>query len=50
MVRRGVGDAGRQQVARRVEVAPGFGDRRKAMLEDIAVLSAGQMISEDLGI
>ncbi len=30
--------------------APGFGDRRKAMLEDIATLSAGQMISEDLGI
>jgi chaperonin GroEL len=30
--------------------APGFGDRRKAMLEDIAVLSAGQLISEDLGI
>ena len=30
--------------------APGFGDRRKAMLEDIAILSAGQMISEDLGI
>jgi chaperonin GroEL len=30
--------------------APGFGDRRKAMLEDIAVLSAGQMVSEDLGI
>ncbi|MGO7418677.1 chaperonin GroEL [Rhizobium ruizarguesonis] len=30
--------------------APGFGDRRKAMLEDIAVLTAGQMISEDLGI
>jgi chaperonin GroEL len=30
--------------------APGFGDRRKAMLEDIAVLSNGQMISEDLGI
>jgi chaperonin GroEL len=30
--------------------APGFGDRRKAMLEDIAVLSTGQMISEDLGI
>ncbi len=29
---------------------PGFGDRRKAMLEDIAVLTAGQMISEDLGI
>jgi len=30
--------------------APGFGDRRKAMLEDIAVLTNGQMISEDLGI
>jgi len=30
--------------------APGFGDRRKAMLEDIAVLTAGQIISEDLGI
>src|SRR6201982_2350762 len=29
--------------------APGFGDRRKAMLEDIAVLTAGQVISEDLG-
>jgi chaperonin GroEL len=30
--------------------APGFGDRRKAMLEDIAVLAAGQTISDDLGI
>src|SRR5271163_1432967 len=30
--------------------APGFGDRRKAMLEDIAMLSGGQVISEDLGI
>ncbi|MEQ8295347.1 MAG: chaperonin GroEL [Nitratireductor sp.] len=30
--------------------APGFGERRKATLEDIAVLTAGQMISEDLGI
>src|SRR6266566_1218361 len=30
--------------------APGFGDRRKAMLEDIAILTAGQVISEDLGI
>ncbi|UXM95673.1 MULTISPECIES: chaperonin GroEL [unclassified Bartonella] len=30
--------------------APGFGDRRKAMLEDIAVLTAGQVISEDIGI
>ncbi|NGX32125.1 MAG: hypothetical protein K1060chlam4_00166, partial [Candidatus Anoxychlamydiales bacterium] len=30
--------------------APGFGDRRKAMLEDIAILTGGQFISEDLGI
>jgi len=30
--------------------APGFGDRRKAMLEDIAVLTAGQVVSEDLGL
>jgi chaperonin GroEL len=30
--------------------APGFGDRRKAMLEDIAVLAGGQVVSEDLGI
>jgi chaperonin GroEL len=30
--------------------APGFGDRRKAMLEDIAILTGGQMISEDIGI
>src|SRR5947208_5007198 len=30
--------------------APGFGDRRKAMLEDLAVLTGGQVISEDLGI
>jgi chaperonin GroEL len=30
--------------------APGFGDRRKAMLQDIAILTAGNMISEDLGI
>ncbi|UDF03930.1 chaperonin GroEL [Asticcacaulis sp. AND118] len=30
--------------------APGFGDRRKAMLEDIAILTAGQVISEDIGI
>jgi chaperonin GroEL len=28
--------------------APGFGDRRKAMLEDIAILTGGQVISEDL--
>src|SRR4030095_9623062 len=30
--------------------APGFGDRRKAMLEDIATLSGGRLISDDLGI
>ncbi|QCQ22049.1 chaperonin GroEL [Desulfoglaeba alkanexedens] len=30
--------------------APGFGDRRKAMLQDIAILTGGQMISEDLGV
>ncbi|MGO9684448.1 MAG: chaperonin GroEL [Beijerinckiaceae bacterium] len=30
--------------------APGFGDRRKAMLEDVAILTAGQLISEELGI
>ncbi len=30
--------------------APGFGDRRKAMMEDIAVLTGGKFISEDLGI
>ena len=30
--------------------APGFGDRRKAMLQDIAVLTGGQLISEDLGV
>src|SRR5690606_6641306 len=30
--------------------APGFGDRRKAMLEDIAILTGGRLISEDLGI
>src|SRR5690606_13372584 len=30
--------------------APGFGDRRKAMLEDIAILTNGQVVSEELGI
>jgi chaperonin GroEL len=30
--------------------APGFGDRRKAMLEDIAILTGGQLISEDIGL
>ena len=29
---------------------PGFGDRRKSMLEDIAILTGGQVISEDLGV
>lgn len=38
---------GRLQVA--AVKAPGFGDRRKAMLEDIAILTGGQVISEDLG-
>ena len=30
--------------------APGFGDRRKAMLQDLAILTGGQVISEDLGM
>ncbi len=30
--------------------APGFGDRRKAMLEDIAILTAGTVISEEIGL
>src|SRR5207244_9673170 len=30
--------------------APGFGDRRKAMLEDLAILSGGRMIAEELGL
>ena len=30
--------------------APGFGDRRKAMLEDIAILTGGKVISEELGL
>jgi len=51
---RGHRHAGRQQAARRLKIAavkaPGFGDRRKAMLEDIAILTGGQLISEDLGI
>ena len=56
---RGARDARRQQAARHVlrgtfsvcaVKAPGFGDRRKAILEDIAVLTGGQLISEDLGI
>ena len=52
---RSAGGAGRQPAARRACTvcavkAPGFGDRRKAMLGDIAVLTGGQFISEDLGI
>ena len=30
--------------------APGFGDRRKAMLEDIAILTGGKLISEEIGL
>jgi chaperonin GroEL len=51
---RGPGHPGGQQAPRhpqhRAVKAPGFGDRRKAMLEDIAILTGGKMISEDLGI
>ena len=51
---RGPGDIGGQQAARNPAgcaiKAPGFGDRRKAMLEDIAILTGGKVISEDLGI
>jgi len=39
-----------EALATLVVKAPGFGDRRKAMLEDIAVLTGGEVISEDLGI
>ena len=46
---RGAGDAGRQQAARQGPEAS-FGDRRKAMLDDIAILTGGTMIAEDLGI
>jgi hypothetical protein len=51
---RGAGHAGGQQAPRRAEgravKAPGFGDRRKAMLEDIAILTGGKAIMEELGI
>ena len=47
-------DAGGQQAPRRANIcavkAPGFGDRRKAMLGDIAILTGGTLISEDLGL
>ena len=40
-----------RKVLRAVAVkAPGFGDRRKAMLEDIAILTGGEMFTEELGI
>jgi chaperonin GroEL len=40
-----------RKVLRAVAVkAPGFGDRRKAMLEDIAILTGGQMFTDELGI
>ena len=52
---RGARDARRQQDPRHARSAcavkaPGFGDRRKAMLEDIAILTGGQVIAEELGI
>ena len=52
---RGPGDARRQQAARARSIcaavkAPGFGDRRKAMLEDIAILTGGKVITEDIGV
>ena len=51
---RGPRDPGGQQAARRAQrcavKAPGFGDRRKAMLGDMAVLTGGTVISEDLGL
>ena len=53
--RRGAVDAGRQQdprhCSRSVAVkAPGFGDRRKAMLEDIAILTGGQVVAAEVGL
>ena len=52
--RRSPGNPRRQQAERHAEgrgrQGPGFGDRRKAMLEDIAILTGGQVISEELGI
>jgi chaperonin GroEL len=51
---RGAGDDGGQPAARRAPgcavKAPGFGDRRKAMLQDIAVLTGGEVISSELGL
>ena len=52
--RRGAGHADRQPYPRRLKgcavKAPGFGDRRKAMLQDIAILTGAQVISEELGL
>jgi len=52
--RRGARDPGGEQPARHPEdlrvKAPGFGDRRKAMLEDIAILTGGTVIAEELGL
>ncbi len=54
--RRSLSDPGGEQTARltcpqcAAVKAPGFGDRRKAMLQDIAILTNGQVISDDLGI
>jgi len=45
-----VGNTLRKTISCVAVKAPGFGDRRKAMLEDIAVLTGGQVISEDLGM
>ena len=51
--RRSAGDAGAQQAARHDQrpgdQGPGFGDRRKAMLQDIAVLTGGEVITEEMG-
>ena len=51
---RSAGDAGGEQTAWHPALAPvkapGFGDRRKDMLRDIAILTAGNVISDDLGI
>src|SRR5262249_60518050 len=48
--RRGTRNPCCEQAAWRPVKAPGFGDRRKAMLEDIAILTGGTMVSADLGI
>ncbi len=51
---RSLGDPAGQQAARNLHLCrgrnPGFGDRRKAMLQDIAILTGGQVITEELGL